>query len=426
MHYGARAGRFLFFFFWGSLAAAQEVPAPAPAPAPTLVLAELSRHKEAWPAQVTLKSALSLSIFLNGQAVGATVAAAGTVVDLVAVGEQELTVALHGAQASVAPDRTDLAERLAAAPAVSSAPAPASAPVSVPAPTAPAPASPPPSPPAAAPASGEPTPLQFDFEATPQGNYTKAAYHFWCPAYDRPVRAVLSLTPGFNGDGRGMAGDKAWQAFARKHDMAIVASFLQGPDYHNAKGGTGGALLEAVRDFAKQAGRPEIATVPLVLWGHSAGGQFDYNFVLWKPERVAAFVVNKGGYYDQDPPSAALCNVPGLFFLGEKDEGYRVKAITGIWTAGRKKGALWALAPEPNAHHEVSTTAEVARVFFDGVLPRRLPEGSGLQSLHEEDGWIGDLATHEIQAAPSPALRDASWLPDEAAATAWKGFVSVK
>jgi pimeloyl-ACP methyl ester carboxylesterase len=29
----------------------------------------------------------------------------------------------------------------------------------------------------------------------------------------------------------------------------------------------------------------------------SAGGQFNYEFAAWKPDRVAAFVVNKGGIY---------------------------------------------------------------------------------------------------------------------------------
>ncbi len=42
---------------------------------------------------------------------------------------------------------------------------------------------------------------------------------------------------------------------------------------------------------------PEIAQAPLLLWGMSAGGEFNYEFVAWKPERVAAFVVNKGGIY---------------------------------------------------------------------------------------------------------------------------------
>jgi hypothetical protein len=36
---------------------------------------------------------------------------------------------------------------------------------------------------------------------------------------------------------------------------------------------------------------------PVALWGVSAGVKFNYEFVCWKPERVTAFVVNKGGIY---------------------------------------------------------------------------------------------------------------------------------
>ena len=68
-------------------------------------------------------------------------------------------------------------------------------------------------------------------------------------------------------------------------------------DYARAQDGSGRALLDAMDRFASTTAHPEAATAPLFLWGHSAGGEFNYEFVCWKPERVAAFVVNKGGYY---------------------------------------------------------------------------------------------------------------------------------
>ena len=71
--------------------------------------------------------------------------------------------------------------------------------------------------------------------------------------------------------------------------------------------------------------------------------QFNYEFVAWKPERVAAFVVNKGGiYYTALAPKAAR-EVPGLLFIGEKDLDSRINMISGLAALNRRGGALWAL-----------------------------------------------------------------------------------
>ena len=78
------------------------------------------------------------------------------------------------------------------------------------------------------------------------------------------------------------------------------------------------------------------------MWGRSAGGQFNYEFVAWKPERVLAFVVNKGGiYYSALLPKAAR-EVPGMLFIGGKDLAFRNNTIAGLFAVNRRGGALWA------------------------------------------------------------------------------------
>jgi len=95
--------------------------------------------------------------------------------------------------------------------------------------------------------------------------------------------------------------------------------------------GSGQALLTAIDSLAVLAKRPELTKAPLLLWGMSAGGQFNYEFTAWKPERVAAFVVNKGGiYYSALVPRAAR-DVPGLLFIGGKDLESRIATITGLF-----------------------------------------------------------------------------------------------
>src|SRR5207237_1508577 len=131
-----------------------------------------------------------------------------------------------------------------------------------------------------------------------------------------------------------------------------------------------------------KANHPELATAPLFMWGMSAGGQFNYEFVAWKPDRVGAFVVNKGGiYYSALLPRAAR-NVPGMLFIGGKDLESRVSTITGLFAVNRRSGALWALAEEPDAAHVVGRSLEVAKIFFEDVMAG--------QAISEKDGFIGD------------------------------------
>lgn len=391
-------------------------------------LADLAQHSEKWPAQLTLKTDVHLSILSNGKVVGSIVAPEGSSVDLVAVTGTGLVVRVGSAEATVPPEQTDLWARLAAVP--QSAPPPAVPPTPVSPPPSPVPPTPAPAPPPHEAPLGPPVVL--DDEVSPRDNFTKAAFRFWSPPYQQPIRGIIVIVPGLDGDGRGMLTAPAWQELARKYRLALVACFMQGPDYHNAFRGTGDALLEALKKFAEQSSHPEVAQAPLLLYGESAGGQFDYDFDLWKPERVMAFVVNKGGFYVDSEPDKHSCAVPGLFFLGMTDKDERIKAITGIWTEGRNRGALWALAPQPNSGHEFSKTAAVSRVFFEAVLKARLPDetlAAGdadlMKPMDESQGWLGDLKTHEIHDVATAGESDhkAAWFPDQSTALAWKTFV---
>ena len=49
------------------------------------------------------------------------------------------------------------------------------------------------------------------------------------------------------------------------------------------------AVLAILRRFAEESGRPEIATAPLLFWGHSQGGNAGAAFAALHPERTIAF-----------------------------------------------------------------------------------------------------------------------------------------
>ncbi|HQZ41168.1 MAG TPA: hypothetical protein PLH72_19260 [Vicinamibacterales bacterium] len=275
--------------------------------------------------------------------------------------------------------------------------------------------------------------LTLDESVAPGANYDMAEFRYWQPSLAGPLHGVIVLVPGSNGDGRGMAEDSFWQAFATRHSMAVVACrFTDKPhaqgfieEYVNVSKGSGQALEQALGAFARRANRPEVATSPLLLWGMSAGGQFNYEFAAWRPERVIAYVVNKGGiYYSALVPQAAR-SVPALLFVGDQDLAFRTNTIVGLFAVNRRAGALWALVTEPGAAHVVGRSRDLSAMFFDDVLAMRLGPG-GLRPVADAAGFIGDLGAHTFQpaaGAPAPTVPTA-WLPTERIARAWRAVVS--
>jgi pimeloyl-ACP methyl ester carboxylesterase len=279
----------------------------------------------------------------------------------------------------------------------------------------------------------------LDDSIPPGNNFDKAAFRFWYPDDYQTIKGVIVLMPGSNGDGRDWVYDEFWQTLAKKHNFALLGCFFTDQEhedmdieyYANAKEGSGQALLTALSHFAEKSGFPEAADAPLILWGHSAGGQFNYEFVCWKPERVIAFVVNKGGIYFTALAPKPARNVPGLIFTGENDYPPRKDILKGIYSLNRRVGALWVFAEEPKAGHEIGQTQKLAGLFFDEIIPLRLQEtlsGSGvsgsLKTLSISQGFAGDLKSKKFIPMTDELGNyfAVSWLPTLKFAEAWQSF----
>ena len=288
-------------------------------------------------------------------------------------------------------------------------------------------------------------PATIDEAVPPGDNYDKAEFRLWVPAGAAKLDATLVLVPGSNGDGRPMAEETFWQEFATKHKLAIVGcrftdkphdqSFIE--EYVNVSKGSGQALLTALAAFAMRANHPEIASAPLLFWGMSAGGEFNYEFTAWKPERVVAFIVNKGNIYYTALVSREARRVPGILFVGEKDLEFRTNTIAGLFAVNRRSGALWAFAQEPGLGHAVGRSRDLGAMFFEDVLPLRLggPVTNGqptLRPIDEKSGFIGDpkgQTYQPIAAAGSlnvPTSLPTSWLPTERIARGWQAVITGK
>jgi hypothetical protein len=162
------------------------------------------------------------------------------------------------------------------------------------------------------------------------------------------------------------------------------------------------------------------------------GANYD-KAVAWKPERVIAFVVNKGGiYYSALLPKASRA-VPGILFVGGKDLEFRTNTIVGLFAVNRRGGALWALAEERGAGHIVGRSRDVAMALFEDVLPLRLPEGGAagqgmLRPLAEKSGFLGDLKARTFQKQGDAAAPNypTAWLPTLRVAEAWLAMMADK
>jgi dienelactone hydrolase len=288
--------------------------------------------------------------------------------------------------------------------------------------------------PAAPPSAG----ATLQTTVAPGANFDKANFKLWYPtgAAASHLQGVLVLVPGSNGDGRAQADDPVWQEFATRHQLALVGcQFTDTPHdqgfietYANVSKGSGQALLDALATFAEKSHHPELAGAPLLLWGMSAGGQFNYEFVAWKPERVIAFVVNKGGIYYSALLSRDARAVPGILFIGGKDLWSRIDTITGLFAVNRRGGALWALAEEPAAGHIVGKSRDVALLLYEDVLALRLdPNSTALKPIADKSGFVGDLKTKTIAPATAPETTGPTvWFPTERVARAWLAMVTEK
>lgn len=276
----------------------------------------------------------------------------------------------------------------------------------------------------------------YDVTMEPSAVHNMSAFRMWTPGNVDSFRGILMLNPGSNGDGRPAVDDEYWQAFANEHHFALMATFLQDKrhpnmmieDYIQVSKGSGAAILGAIDYFASESGHEELTNAPFLLWGMSAGGELNHELAAWIPERVIAYVVNKGGYYYSAVPPEATRKTPGLYSIGLEDLPSRSTMIKGMYLTNRRAGALWTLAEEKGVAHEVAGSRDLAVAYFEAVMEMRLVDGaSGYQALKpvtEDMGVLGNIYTHTVGVEEGVRREDTTWLPSEDFARQWLTHVT--
>ena len=233
-----------------------------------------------------------------------------------------------------------------------------------------------------------------DFSFYDGENFQLAEFRFWNPNLNDDYKGILVLTPGINRDGREAVLDTVWQKFATKHNLIIVASHFKNYEsnnnlrYRDASKGSGEILLKSIEKYSQEISNKNINELPLLLYGFSAGGQYNFEFASWKPERVISFVVNKGGYYDTAVTSSDTQKVPGIFFIGEDDLYYRNNLILGIYSANRSQGANWTLITEKDTKHSPNNSKDLSISFFESIMTKRLKDNK-LIEINSDNPILG-------------------------------------
>jgi len=280
-------------------------------------------------------------------------------------------------------------------------------------------------------------------------------HRLWIPDGAETLRGVIVVQHGCGvGSGRSAEStvyDLHWQELARKWDCALM-----GPRYHQAEeqdcrlwcdpgNGSDAVFLRALDDFAKRAGRPELAVVPWCLWGHSGGGFWSSLLQMEHPERIAAIWFQSGTAYSRwmsgemeapEIPEAAM-KIPMIANPGlkEKDHERFKVAYSGSLAMVRDyrtRGAPIAFAPDPKSGHETRDSRYLAIPFFDACLGLRLPEKAGGGTLRDIDMessvYVPLEEVYDAGADLAPLEKgdrsEQNWLPNEALAVAWAEFVA--
>jgi dienelactone hydrolase len=220
-----------------------------------------------------------------------------------------------------------------------------------------------------------------DYSFSEGQNFELAEFRFWKPNSNNDYKGVLVIVPGFNGDGRKAVLDSVWQNFATKHNFLIAACHFKDykdsvgkPPYREVSKGSGEVLLTAIKSYSKTISKNYINDLPLLFFGFSAGGQYNYEFACWRPEKVLSFVVNKGGYYQTGIAPIETHKVPGIFFIGEDDKYYRNDMIQGIYSINRNFGANWTLIIEKNTKHSRKNSKNLSISFFESIYHKGYPK----------------------------------------------------
>jgi pimeloyl-ACP methyl ester carboxylesterase len=260
-----------------------------------------------------------------------------------------------------------------------------------------------------------------EIPAGADGSFVGAKFRLWIPQDLALIRGIIVRQHGTGGNGKRFAHDLQFQALAKKHDFALMGTFMKATDdfyqWPQPDKGSGDAFLRALQILARKSGHPEIKEVPWVLWGHSAGGQWANKMAQTYPNRVPA-VISRSGHGSEYVGNNL--DIPNLQIAGEQEVDRTKPWFRSFMT----RGELRVRAIEPGTGHACANSRLLTVAFIEGVMDRLAEQNQ--QRLKRSGGWLGDITTGTI--APYASFEgdkyEACWLPNEDFAHKWKEFIA--
>jgi len=295
----------------------------------------------------------------------------------------------------------------------------------------------------------QPVEIHLSMSGKAGGLSVPVTYYLWLPPGEKPIRGIIIHQHGC-GDPAARGGETAafdlhWQALAEKHQCALLGSSYQPTDncslWSNPDRGSSDALQKALGMFAEQTSRPEIASAPWALWGHSGGAIWAFAMMQRFPGRTIALFMRSGlpvkfdGENEQrtTPPVRDVeRSIPIMVNVEAKEKaderfGALYRGSQDLFRNWRAAGALIGFAADPRTLHECGNSRYLAIPFFDSCLKQRLPRraGGGLRPMSTRSARFGDPATgKQVGSTAGPDEKLLCWLPDKATAAAWVDYVA--
>lgn len=261
----------------------------------------------------------------------------------------------------------------------------------------------------------------------PEGRTEQVEFQAYIPKDTKKVKAVFLLTR----HGIGSIDHSRLRDFANRNGVALV-SVLGNPVQ---RGFYPVSLIdEPIARLGQMLKHPELASLPVITFGHSNGTGFSGMFASQRPDRVIAWIsYHSGAAWHLQFPNVE--KVPGLVMHGLIDPFLKNGQVVTVQNLRRERNAPLAMMLEANVAHgpadrEQNATWDFIAAFAEAALRTRLNADGTLKPVIIEQGWlganyeIGKGGQQELPIAPHADFKGdrttANWLPDEAFAKTWQ------
>lgn len=223
---------------------------------------------------------------------------------------------------------------------------------------------------------------------------TAGPVHVWIPPGVSKVKGVFIDSPGCCGDSNGSWDYRQYLFnFARTYELAVLA---------HVTGQSQDLVEKGLANLATKSGHPELTTVPIVIYGFSAGSDWTSAFTSKFASRVVAYVADASS--KPSDVAAAARGVPGIFTVGDLNDYTPLATMLSSFESVRDVNNHQAILFKEGFSHLEMGSFYLYMPFFVRALDARSPTRAlPLLPPDESKAWIIETPTLNPPGAPAPA-----------------------